>query len=208
MSRPAQSASEASPWWREWSGGILIEDTLAEKYLCGTRDLRVPVGASGRVLRFRPQCPFGDRLHPCLLALYRDIITDEPRAIHRTALSTVGTKIDRKAWGPIRGAAIKISDNADVTSGLIIGEGLETTLAGMMLGLSPAWATVSAGAIAAFPLLPAIETLTILVDNDESGTGQRAAEQCAARWIAAGREVLRVIPRRIGADLDDIRRAS
>ena len=45
------------------------------------------------VLRFHPSCPFKPmRRHPCLLALYRNIVTDEPRAILRIATDSDLTK--------------------------------------------------------------------------------------------------------------------
>jgi hypothetical protein len=50
----------------------------------------------------------------------------------RTVLTIDGKKIG----GPVRGAAIKLSDDADVTAGLVIGERLETTLAGMVFGFN------------------------------------------------------------------------
>jgi hypothetical protein len=49
-----------------------------------------------------------------------------------------------------------------------------------------------------------IETLTILVDNDVSGTGQEAALKYSARWTGAGREVFRFIPRQLGADAHEL----
>ena len=56
-----------------------------------------------------------------------------------------------------------------------------------------------------FPVPSGIECLTILVDNDASGTGQRAAEACAHAWLAEGREVVEVIPTVIGTDFNDLR---
>jgi putative DNA primase/helicase len=56
------------------------------------------------------------------------------------------------------------------------------------------------GAIAAFPILPGIESLTLLAENDEASA--RAVEACAKRWDGAGREVF--INRPIdGKDLND-----
>ena len=43
-----------------------------------------------------------------------------------------------------------------------------------------------------------------MADNDNSGTGQRAAETCARRWVAAGREARLLLPHKIGADFNDI----
>ena len=102
------------------------------------------------------------------------------------------------------GAAVKLSPDDAVTMGLTIAEGVETALSGIQLGWRPAWSVGDAAGIAKFPVLPGVEALTILVDNDESGTGQRRAIECSDRWTKAGREVLRVIPRRSGDDLNDM----
>jgi hypothetical protein len=191
---------------RLWEEATPIAGTLAATYL-KRRGLEPPTGCDA--LRFHRSCPFGGGSYPCMVALYRDIHTNEPKAIHRTALGTGGIKLDRKALGPIAGSAIKLSPDDEVTMGLVIGEGVETALAGMQLGFRPAWALGSAGGIKAFPVLAGIESLTVLVDNDEADrngrrAGQDAAAACSERWTAAGREVLRVVPRRLGADMADL----
>jgi hypothetical protein len=198
---------------RIWNEGLPIEETIVDHYLRG-RVHNIPPGVSGRVLRFHPACLFGlGTKHPCMIALFRSIDGDEPVAIHRTALTPAGKKIDRMALGPIRGAAIKLSADSEVMSGLTIGEGIETTLSGMMLGFRPAWAVGSSGAIRSFPVLHGIEALRILVDHDDPvtsghGAGQSCAAACSKRWTAAGREVRRVIPRTQGADMADLATSS
>jgi Toprim domain len=159
-----------------------------------------------QVLRFHPACPFGGggKRLPCLVALYRDIVTNEPKAVHRTALAATGEKIDRKALGPKAGCAIKLSADENVSQSLTIGEGVETTLAGMALGFRPAWALGDANEVARFSVLSGIESLTILVDNDRSGTGQAAAIECSRRWTKAGREVFRVVPNLPDTDMADL----
>jgi hypothetical protein len=180
-----------------WSETIAAPGTLAEKYL-KSRHLSLPDRHEG-VLRFHPNCPFGKGTrYPCMVALYRDIKTNEPKAVHRTALTPDGKKIDRKALGPKAGCAIKLSADEDVAEGLTIGEGIETALAGMMLNFRPAWALGDAGALARFPVLSGIECLTILVDNDASGTGQTSAIECSRRWTCMGCEVFRSFQRRPG----------
>jgi hypothetical protein len=145
-----------------------------------------------------------------MIALLRNIVTDEPRAIHRTALTPEGQKapisFPRLTLGSKAGAAVKLSANEDVSTRLAIGEGIETTIAGMMLQFAPAWALGDAGELGAFPVLPGIESLTIFVDHDLSRgrAGQRRARQCSDRWTSAGCEVFRVIPTRPGADLNDV----
>jgi hypothetical protein len=133
-----------------------------------------------------------------------DVRTNEPCAILRTSLTKAGEKIGRMALGPKSGAAIKLTADPDVTLGLAVGEGLETVLSAMRLGFSPAWALGDAGNLRQFPVLSGIECLTIIVDNDESGTGQRAALACSNRWTSAGREVFRIIPNRCGDDMNDL----
>jgi hypothetical protein len=120
--------------------------------------------------------------------------------VHRTALNLDGTpvKVDGKtarlALGSTRNGAVKLTDGADATMGLHIAEGIEATLAGMMLPRwhRPAWALLSAGNIGSFPVLAGIECLTILVDHDRPdkrrgrSAGEAAARQCAERWAAVG----------------------
>jgi putative DNA primase/helicase len=200
----AETRQRAGALWRE---GVPIAGTLAEVYLAG-RGLEVP-DRDGRVLRFHGNCPILGERHPCLIALWRMIAGDAPTAIHRRPLSRDGRKMDTwKTLGSTAGAAIKLIDDVDVTYGLHVGEGLETTLRAMQVGLRPAWALGNAGGIERFPILGGIDALTILVDNDANYTGQGSAVVCAERWTAAGREVRLIISRTVGEDFDDIRRSA
>jgi hypothetical protein len=121
-----------------------------------------------------------------MIALMRDVHTDDPKCIQRTRLTLDGKKADRQMLGPAKGAAIKIDPDVDVTHGLNVGEGLETTLSGRAMGFAPAWALGSAGAIAKFPVLYGIGALRIFGERDESGANKRACLECADRWRAAG----------------------
>jgi putative DNA primase/helicase len=139
---------------------------------------------------------------------FRDIRTDEPRAISRTFINDAGMKIERKFLGPVAGCAVKLDADEEVTNGLHIGEGVETTMTARQAEYRrPAWALGSAGAIAAFPVLSGIECLTLLAEHCD--VSARAIKQCGDRWHEAGREVL--INEPIGGkDLNDAlqRRAS
>jgi hypothetical protein len=110
-------------------------------------------------------------------------------------------------FGQTDGCAIKLAADEDVTEGLTVGEGIETVLAGMALNFRPAWALGAANSIAKFPVLSGVDCLTILVDRDASGTGQASALECSRRWTKAGREVFRIVPATLGADMADIVRA-
>jgi Toprim domain/CHC2 zinc finger len=189
---------------RIWDEASEVNGTLAEEYL-KRRGLELP--ADDEALRYYSPCPFGAGKYPCLIALFRDIVTNEPRAIHRIALGPEGILIAKRMLGRVGGCAVKIDD--DVEQGLVIGEGIETCLAARMRGLKPCWALGSAGAIKQFPVLAGIDCLTILVDNDEPDrngrrAGPDAAAECSARWAAAAREVRRIVPRRQGADMADL----
>jgi hypothetical protein len=199
----AESRRNQKRGFATWNEGISITGTAVVPYLA-SRGLELPQRIDGEVLRFHPQCPYGKVRHPCMVALMRNIHTNQPQAIHRTALTPAGMKIGRMALGPKTGAAVKLSADEIVSMGLTIGEGIETVLSAMQLGFSPAWALGDASNVRAFPVLSGVEGLTIIVDNDESSTGQRAALECSRRWTGAGRDVFRVIPDRRGSDINDV----
>jgi hypothetical protein len=154
------------------------------------------------VVRFHPSLKFEGRKVGALVALFRDIVTNKPSGIHRTFLDNEARKLGRKMLGRVRNAAIKLDDDASVTLGLTIGEGLETCIAAWLAGFRPVWALGSASSVASFPILPGIDAITILGEVDDGGTNRRATEQCAARWHEAGCEVLLVSPL-VGKDLND-----
>lgn len=162
------------------------------------------------VLRFHPSCPFAGSRTPAMVALVRNVVTNQPQAIHRTALDHEGLKVevdgkDRLALGRFRDGAVKLTPDEEVTTCLGIGEGIETTLSLRRLpefGASPVWSVLNAGGITSFPVLNGIECLWIAVDDDPAGRG--ASELCADRWRRAGREVFLVRSTTAGADLNDI----
>jgi putative DNA primase/helicase len=193
-----------------WDASVSPAKTIVELYLWQERHLDLTPDICGSVIRYHPECPWGDKptgrvfRKPCMVAAMRGIETDEIVAIQRTRLSPVGQKIDRRMLGPAAGAAIKLDADDAVTHGLAIGEGLETAMTARQLGLRPVWALGSAGAIAALSPLAGIQSLTILAEHDD--TNAKATHTCAQRWHVAGHEVL--INRPIGGkDLNDSWRA-
>lgn len=170
---------------KRWVTAVPIRGTLAERYLA-SRGLSY----AGDALRFRAN----DR---SMVALMTDAVTAEPCGVHCTYLDRDGHKTGRKMHGRARGAVVRLSADTDVHYGLAIAEGIESALASPF---RPVWACLSAGTMAAFPVLNVIEALTIFADNDASGTGILAAKACAERWHAAGREAAIHIPTETGAD--------
>lgn len=78
-----------------WRETLVPGKTVVETYLAG-RGLALPADTAGEAIRFHPACPF--RLKddttvrlPTMVGLMRDILTDKPCGIHRTALKPDGS---------------------------------------------------------------------------------------------------------------------
>jgi len=174
------------------------------------RGLDLPNEAAGDAIRYHSECPFAGQRTPAMVCLVRDVVTNDPKAIHRTALTKDGHKAkingkDRLALGPISRGAIKLTPDEDVTTCLGIGEGIESALSLRKMsefGPSPVWSLISAGGVEAFPILSSIESLWLAVDHDE--TGIRAARSTAQRWRISGAEVFLITPSAPRADLNDL----
>jgi len=181
-----------------WNEGQSFRGSPAEDYLHHGREIGGWLDTFpflDKVFRYHPGCPFGGERLPCMLALVREIKTNAPVAVHRTALTTENPprRIDRKSLGPTTGGAIKISPDHEVHAGLLIGEGIETVLsASKQFQFKPVWSLIDKNGIAKFPVLSGIESVTIAVDNDPGGDGQRAAAECVQRLTQAGTEVITV----------------
>ena len=123
-----------------------------------------------------------------IIGIMTDPVTAKPTgAISRTYLAPDGTKVLKaKTLGSPRGI-VRLSRDDEVLGGLFLAEGLETALSGMAIGLRPMWAAGDCGLVSKFPLLDGIEALTVMVDHDTNGAGERAARDLEARWLAAGR---------------------
>ena len=192
VERPQEDDDRTQAALKVWREGLDPRGTLAVRYLTG-RGLDLGDELAGEVLRWHPRIG-------AMLALFRNIRTDEPQAVSRTFLDREGRKLERKFLGPVGGAAIKLDADEDVLGGLHIGEGLETCTASRQIGLRPAWALGSAGAIAAFPVLVGIEALTLLRERDDANA--RASDQVTLRWQAESREVFDAWPN-VGKDVND-----
>lgn len=166
-------------------------------------------------LRWHPALkhPITGYTGPALVALLTDAQDYRVRrTLHRTWIRPDGTKPPeadppRLLLGRHRkaGAVCRLWPDEAVTYGLGIGEGIETALS-LAHGITPVWAAIDAGNLAAFPALAGVECLTIGADHDPAGTA--AAHACAERWHAAGREVRVVLPDAADADLNDVAEAS
>lgn len=196
-----------------WNQATDPAGTPVEAYLA-RRGLTLPPSAAGEVIRWHSHCPFGPgRRTGCMVALARHVLTDQPQAIHRTALTADGSKAEhegmsRRSLGPLAGAAVKLSADGDVETCLGVAEGIETALSIRALSQFasvPVWSLLSARQLAALPVLPVLSGiggLIIAVDNDP--TGKEAARGLRHRWLAGGVDVQILMPKTPGADLNDV----
>jgi putative DNA primase/helicase len=212
-----------SSWGRTlWDNSRPIEpDTVASRYLIG-RGCALPPFPDETHLRWHPA--LSERVSgytgPAMVALVTVVETDEPINVHRTWLQHDGSgkaPIDtprRLLKGHRSRGVIRLWPDAEVTMGLVVGEGIETCLAAARAGLTPVWSTISSGNLAAFPVLPGLDGMTVLVDHDRPNpkTGRRAGHEAALavieRYTAAGFEPARdlkvILPPIEGDDVADL----
>ena len=192
---PSDKLAHARTIWRQAQSA---RGTLVESYWA-SRDLELPPGGDlDDWLRFHPRLrhPTGVWL-PGIVCLVRDPLTDAELGIHRTFLTERGDKTsltpNRALLGGGGLGVIKIVADAEITTRLELVEGVESGLALLTAARRhgymppPIWAAVSASAFAKFPLLDAIEVLTLHPDNDERG--HKAAQEVVERWADAACEV-------------------
>lgn len=194
-----------------WTSAQPLLGSIAERYLDATRHIditKLPADIH-RSLRFHRRCVFGPGTYqPCLIALMRDPLTDQPVGIQRIALTDRNgriEKIERRMLG--QAGVVKLWPAG---AQLVVGEGLETVLAAATripfegAPLVPAWAALASKKLAALPVIPGVERLIVLVDNDSNQEGQRAADCVARSWREHGRTVQTLIPPTAGMDFNDL----
>jgi hypothetical protein len=200
--RPAEPldwSAKAETIWRRTQS---LRDTLGKIYLLH-RGCALPPRDSH--LRYLPP---DDTHPPTLCAAVSDVRTGRPISLHFTRLAAdgrgkAGTDRDKQllAGHRKRGGCIRLWPDEAVTRSLALAEGIESALAAAHV-FTPVWATVDASNMAAFPVLPGIESLTIFADHDDAGLA--AARECGVRWRDAGCDVRVRVPRQPGRDVADL----
>jgi putative DNA primase/helicase len=115
---PAKAATQSLDNYNRamaiWWSGIEPRGTLVEVYLRSQR-LELPGEDAWEAIRFQPSCHFGlSERYPAMVCLVRNIVTNEPQGIHRTALTPDGTAVKRNgktfrmSLGPTSEGAVKI----------------------------------------------------------------------------------------------------
>lgn len=174
--------------WR--ASRSIAPDDVAGQYLTARQCVLPPPGSH---LRWLPSHRhFSGYSGPALVALLTDATDGTPRSLHFTWVKPDGKKADvepprllfkghRKA-----GAVCRLWPDDAVTAGLGVAEGIETALS-LAHAFQPVWACIDAGNLAQLPVLPGVGALVVAQDRDPAG--EKAAAECAARWVAAGCEV-------------------
>ena len=136
-------------------------------------------------------------------ALKEAVIT--MRALRGTKCMPVVNQIDRRMLG--HAGVVKLWPPGPQ---LVVGEGLETVLAAATripyagAPLIPAWAALSSEKLASLPVIPGVERLILLVDNDSNQEGQQAAACATNGWRAQGRTVVPLVPGTPDTDFNDL----
>ena len=182
--RPDTPLRAPPPWIRRvWDDASPIDDTPAAAHL------------RGRGLA--PPWPKALRWDASRSRMIAPVVRDgQLRALHATRLPGR----ERKAHGPVRGAAVRLAAMRDGT--LAVAEGIETALAYTTLAGTPAWAALSAAGMRHAPLPDGLERLVVAADFD--GAGLTAAEQLERRARDAGVAVRIAVPPRYGYDWADV----
>ena len=209
--RRDDDASRTARALKIWNNSERGDGTIATRYLASRG---IVLDRWPPSLRFSPRCPqpkdgagnFASPL-PAMVALVEHVERG-PVAVHCTYLRLDGTgKADiqksKAIFGPVAGGAVRFGAPR-AGEWLAVAEGLETALSVMVACLMPAWAALSAGGIKNLILPPEATHIVVCADNDANGTGERAAENAAARWLAEGRRVRVAMPPEPDTDMADV----
>jgi hypothetical protein len=127
--------------------------------------------------------------------------------IHRTWLTQDGQgkapiSPGKKMLGSCMGGVVLLGKHV-LGQSVLLGEGIETVLAGVQAKGFLGMAALSAGNLAKLELPIELSDVIILADHDANGVGQQAAEKLANRLDMIGRRVRIAIPPTKG-DVNDI----
>ena len=190
-----------------------INHSPVEKYL-KARGLELPFTAPS-VLRYDEidHKPSGLKLPAMIARVHKysgNGTTPQPVAIHRTYLDPSGEKKadvepNKMMLGSVAGGAVMFDLGVPRHGPLIIAEGIETALSLSESTGHAAWAALSASGIASV-FIPDDKYSNVLIaaDNDDDGTGRRAAERLRERLHDMTNIFARIIDAPEGMDFNDL----
>ena len=188
---------------RVWDATRPLAGTIAERYLHARGVGHVAVAPS---LRFSPALthPQAPGRFPCLVAGVQDVHGGF-LAVHRIYLDRSGAgkaNVDpvKASLGSTAGGAVRLAEPSG--GPLLVGEGIESTAAAMVLFDLPGWAAIGTGGLTAIDLPEHVRDVVIAADRDAGGL--QAAAALARRLEAEGRDVEIRLPRK--GDFNDVLR--
>jgi len=175
---------------RIWQAAQPADETLVEAYLV-SRGLVLP---DCKAIRFAQSLkhPSGDHWPAMVCAV--QAADGRFLGVHRTFLAHDGSgkapvSPAKMSLGPISGGAVHLGPAAD---GMLVGEGIESTLAGMQVSGRPGWAALSTSGMKALVLPGGVKEVIIAADHDKPGL--EAAHAAGRRWMDEGRTVQIALP--------------
>jgi putative DNA primase/helicase len=198
-----QKRASLNALWR--SGGLVDADDPVDRWLqrrgVAMQDYPKCLRVGMRIRHSGPPVTW----HPAMLAMVTDPI-GKPATIHKTYITADGAKAPVEktrmfcAGSVPAGGAVRLAIPGPVMG---IAEGIETALAAMKMFNVPTWAALNAGGVERFDPPVEAQRVIIFADNDQNGTGQRAAYALAARL--SGRVQLEIkIPEKSDTDWNDV----
>ena len=195
-----RDATKIGPALQIWDAASPAHGTIVEEYLTNERGVFLPPVADIRfhpALRHKCGSTFGG-----MVALVTDCLTREPIGIHRTFLTDDGKKADvdpaRMMLGHCVGGVVRLGPNGPA---IVVGEGIETTLSGMVGSTFSGWAALSTVGLQRILAPPDVSEVCILADGDEAG---RHAADVASRNLARAGKLCRVASAPEGFDFNDM----
>lgn len=200
--RGDQAARRIALARRIWDAALEARGTPVAAYLAGRGSTIAPPSS----LRWAPSLRHPDGITAPAMVARIDGPDGAMIGVHRTWLARSTDDIWRRRGpkmmlGSATGGAVRL---APATETLMVGEGIETTLAVMIATGLSGWTALSTSGLVALILPPAVREVIIAADHDTSGAGERAAYAAAARWLAEGRRVRITMPPEPGTDFADV----
>ena len=204
-SKPRDTTAAAR---RVWNATEPLPGTIAGTYLRHVRGVGHVAGAPS--LRFSAALshPYAPGRFPCLVAGVQDVHGGF-LGVQRIYLDREGApqKADvepvRASLGSLAGGAVRLAE-PEHGRPLLVGEGIESTAAAMVLFDLPGWAALGTSGLRAIELPEHVIDVVIAADRDAAGL--RAAAALARRLEAEGRNV--EIRRPHKGDFNDVLRES
>ena len=173
---------------RVWEATRPLAGTIAERYLHARGVGHVAVAPS---LRFSPALthPQAPGRFPCLVAGVQDahggFLAGHRIYLDRSGAGKANVEPARASLGSTAGGAVRLGEPEH--GRLLVGEGIESTAAAMVLFDLPGFAAIGTGGLRAIELPEHVIDVVIAADRDAGGL--QAAAALARRLEAEGRDV-------------------